>query len=80
MRAGEGRFLITGADRLDFRNCAGFVAGSDLSVSRDDLVVSPRRTGVDGAKMLEDDGVAGVGMAEIDECAEWPPTREPGRR
>ena len=43
---------------------SGFIA------SREDLLVSPRRTGVDGAALCEEEGVDGVGMADRDDCEE----------
>ena len=60
---------MTGADRFALRYCEEVVVGSDFIMSRDDLVLSGRRLGVDGAAEWQD-GVDGVGIADNDDWAE----------
>ena len=76
-RAGDWLGII-GCERFALRYCVGFVV-SPLRLSRDDLVFRLRRLGVDGAAAC-DDGVEGVGIADNDDWAECPPTRDCERR
>ena len=71
---------MTGKDRFAFRSCACVVIGSALIVSREYALFRPRRLGVDGCEGGWKDGVHGVGMLEMDDCVEWPPMRDCGRR
>lgn len=61
---------MAGIERLALKYCAGLVAGSDFNVSRDVVLERPRRLGVEGPVMREEEGVEGVGILESEGCAE----------
>jgi hypothetical protein len=67
---------MMGIDLLSFNSCALVVVGSLRRAVIDDFEPSSRRRGVDGGNECTEDGVLGVGILVIDDCDEWPPSRD----
>jgi hypothetical protein len=64
---------MIGIDLFSFRSWALVVVGSLRRAVMEGLCDSSfLRRGVDGGKECVEDGVVGVGMLVIDDCAEWP--------
>lgn len=71
--AGDCWDLIVGMLLLILSNCAWVVVGSLRRVAAEVFWFRSLLRGVDGSMGWIEDGVGGVVMLDIEDCAEWPP-------